>query len=128
LEEYKHKDLTGKIIGCAMQVHSFLGNGFPEVVYQRALALELEQAGISFQRELEMDIYYKEHLKPIGTRRVDFLAENTVLVELKAIGQLEDSHYAQILNYLKAYKIEVGLLINFGEPSLKFKRVVLTKK
>lgn len=111
-----------------MQVHSFLGNGFPEVVYQRALALELSQVGISFQRELEMDIFYKEYLKPIGTRRVDFLVESMVLVELKAIGQLEDSHYAQILNYLKAYKIEVGLLINFGEASLKFKRVVLTKK
>jgi GxxExxY protein len=128
LEEYKYKELTGKIIGCAMQVHSFLGNGFPEVVYQRALALELEQAGISFQRELEMDIYYKEHLKPIGTRRVDFLVENAVLVEMKSIGQLEDGHYSQILNYLKAYKIEVGLLINFGDSSLKFKRVVLSIK
>ena len=77
---------------------------------------------------MSVDIYYKEHLKPVGRRRVDFLVENTVLVEMKAIGQLEDGHYAQILNYLKAYKIEVGLLINFGESSLKFKRVVLTKK
>ncbi len=125
-EDFQHKELTGKLIGCAMQVHSFLGNGFPEVVYQRAFELELLQNGIAFQRELELDIYYKEHSQPIGTRRVDFLVENKVIVELKAIGKLEDGHYAQIINYLKAFKHEVGLLINFGEKSLTWKRVALS--
>ncbi len=123
-EVYKHKELTGRIIGCAMQVHSFLGNGFQEVIYQRALALEFEAAGIAYERELEMPIYYREHPKPIGTRRVDFLVERKVLVELKATTQITDVHYAQIINYLTAYKLEVGLLINFGEKSLKFKRFV----
>lgn len=117
-EEYKHKELTGKIIGCAMRVHSFLGNGFQEVIYQRALALELEEAGISYEREVEMPIYYREHPKPIGTRRADFLVERTVLVELKAMTELQNVHYAQIINYLTAYKLEIGLLINFGEKSL----------
>ncbi|HEY4194445.1 MAG TPA: GxxExxY protein [Mucilaginibacter sp.] len=125
MEEYKHSELTHKIIGCAMQVHSFLGNGFQELIYQRALALELSKAGLSFSRELEMPIFYKDYTEPIGTRRVDFLVENKVLVELKAISLLEDVHLAQILNYIKAYKLEIGLLINFGEKSLNFKRFVL---
>lgn len=125
MEEYKHSDLTHKIIGCAMQVHSFLGNGFQEVIYQRALAIEFVKAGLNFQRELEVPIFYKEYIEPIGTRRVDFLVEGIVLVELKAQIELNDTHINQILNYLKAYKIEVGLLINFGEKSLKFKRLVL---
>jgi len=125
MEEYKHSDLTHKIIGCAMQVHSFLGNGFQEVIYQRALTLELVKAGLNFQRELEVPIFYKEYLEAIGTRRVDFLVEGIVLVELKAQIELNDTHINQILNYLKAYKMEVGLLINFGEKSLKFKRLVL---
>ena len=125
MEEYKHSDLTHKIIGCAMQVHSFLGNGFQEVIYQRALTLELVKAGLNLQRELEVPIFYKEYLEAIGTRRVDFLVEGIVLVELKAQIELNDTHINQILNYLKAYKMEVGLLINFGEKSLKFKRLVL---
>ena len=108
-----------------MQVHSFLGNGFQEVIYQRALTLELVKAGLNFQRELEVPIFYKEYLEAIGTRRVDFLVEGIVLVELKAQIELNDTHINQILNYLKAYKMEVGLLINFGEKSLKFKRLVL---
>jgi GxxExxY protein len=124
-EEYKHSELTHKIIGCAMQVHSFLGNGFQEVIYQRALAIELAKTGLNFQRELEVPIFYKDYVDPIGTRRVDFLIEGTVLVELKALNQLDDLHLNQILNYLKAYKIEIGLLINFGEKSLKFKRLIL---
>ena len=126
MEEYKHSELTHKIIGCAMQVHSFLGNGFQEVIYQRALALEFSKIGLSYERELEMDIYYKDFPEPIGRRRVDFLVERKVLVELKAIIKLEDVQLAQILNYLKAYKIEIGLLINFGEKSLNFKRTILT--
>jgi len=125
MEEYKHSDLTHKIIGCAMQVHAFLGNGFQEVIYQRALTIELIKAGLNFQRELEVPIFYKEYLEAIGTRRVDFLVEGIVLVELKAQIELNDTHINQILNYLKAYKMEVGLLINFGEKSLKFKRLVL---
>lgn len=123
-EEYKYKELTGKIIGCAMRVHSFLGNGFQEVIYQRALAIELKEAGIAYERELSVPIYYREHPEPIGTRRVDFLVEGKVLVELKATTQITDVHYAQIINYLTAYKLEVGLLINFGEKSLQFKRFV----
>jgi len=127
-QEYKHSELTGKIIGCAMQVHSFLGNGFQELIYQRALALEFTKAGLDFKWELEMPIYYKDYVEPIGIRRVDFLVADTVLVELKAKPTLEDLHYAQLLNYLKVYKIEIGLLINFGEKSLNFKRLILSEK
>jgi len=108
-----------------MQVHSFLGNGFQEVIYQRAFAIELSKAGLDYQRELEVPIFYKEYVDPIGTRRVDFLVENKVLVELKAIALLDNIHINQVLNYLKAYKIEIGVLINFGENSLKFKRLIL---
>jgi len=118
---YKHSDLTAKIIGCAMKVHRLLGNGFQEVIYQRSLAIEMTNQGLSFSRELEMVIYYEGI--DVGTRRVDFLVDNKVLVELKAIGQLEDAHLAQALNYLEAYKLETGLLINFGSKSLEFKRI-----
>jgi len=127
-EEYKYSDITGKIIGCAMEVHKFLGNGFQEVIYQRALAIELERVGLSFQREIEQHIYYKDVSHPIGTRRADFIVENCILVELKAVVQLEEVHWAQILNYLKAYKLEVGLLINFGAKSLEYKRFVFSEK
>ena len=120
-EEYKYSELTGKIIKCAMTVHSALGNGFQEVIYQRALAIEMRLADISFSREFEMPIFYRE--EQIGTRRVDFLVENLVSVELKAITKLEDVHFAQAINYLEAYNLEIGLLINFGETSLNFKRL-----
>ena len=123
--ELKYRDITEKIIGASFEVHKFLGNGFQEVIYQRALAWELAKAGLSFAREIEQEIFYKELQEPIGTRRADFVIEGKVLVELKAIILLEDVHLAQILNYLKAYKLEVGLLINFGNKSLIFKRVVL---
>jgi GxxExxY protein len=125
-KEYKHSEITKKIIGCAMKVHSTLGNGFQEVLYQRALAIEMNKQGLSFNREMEMDIYYdSEH---IGTRRVDFFVEDKVMVELKALVNLEQAHLAQALNYLEAYKIEVGMLINFGAPSLQFKRLAIEKK
>ncbi len=124
MKHYKYQDLTQTIIGGAMHVHTFLGNGFQEVIYQRALAIELEQAGLKFQRELEVQIYYRDYPYPIGTRRVDFLVEGKVLVELKATTGLNEIHYAQIINYLTAYKLEVGLLINFGEKRLQFKRFV----
>jgi len=122
--ELKYKDLTEKIIGASFEVHKFLGNGFQEVVYQRALAYEMRQAGLAFAREIEQDIFYKDLPEPIGRRRADFVVEGKVLVELKAMIQLEDVHLAQALNYLKAYKLEVGLLINFGSKSLTFKRLV----
>ena len=95
------------------------------MIYQRALAWELGQRGLAFAREIEQDIFYKDLPEPIGTRRADFVVEDKVLVELKALIQLEDVHLAQALNYLKAYKLEVGLLINFGSKSLTFKRLVL---
>jgi len=123
--ELKYKDITEKIIGASFEVHKFLGNGFQEVIYQRALAYEMYKSGLEFSREIEQDIFYKDLDKPIGTRRADFVVEGKVLVELKAIIQLEDVHLAQALNYLKAYKLEVGLLINFGSKSLTFKRLVL---
>ena len=119
-EEIKD-DLTYKIIGCAMAVHSTLGNGFQEVIYQRALAIEMRKQGLEFERELEMPLYYDE--KHIGTRRVDFLVENSVMVELKALTKLEDVHLAQGLNYLVAYKVNLGLLLNFGAQSLEIKRL-----
>lgn len=114
-------DLTYKVIGCAMKVHSTLGNGFQEVIYQRALAIEMKNQGISFQRELEMPLYYEGH--SIGSRRVDFLVEETVMLELKALVKLEDVHLAQGLNYLVAYKVDKGLLVNFGAQSLEVKRL-----
>jgi GxxExxY protein len=125
MTELKYKDITEKIIGASFDVHGFLGNGFQEVIYQRALAWEMRQRGLEFAREIEQDIFYKDLPEPIGKRRADFVVENKVLVELKAIIQLEEVHLAQALNYLKAYKLEVGLLINFGSKSLTFKRLVL---
>ncbi|HMG67368.1 MAG TPA: GxxExxY protein [Chitinophagaceae bacterium] len=125
MPELKHKEITEKIIGASFEVHKFLGNGFQEVIYQRALAWELAQAGLSYVREIEQEIFYKQLQEPIGTRRADFVVEGKVLVELKAIIELEDVHLAQVLNYLKAYRLEVGLLINIGGKSLTFKRLVL---
>ncbi|MDR3327003.1 MAG: GxxExxY protein [Prevotellaceae bacterium] len=124
-EEYKYSALTEKIIGCAMTVHKILGNGFQEVIYQRALEIEMLLAGIHFNREFEMPIYYRE--QHIGTRRVDFFVENVISVELKAITQFENTNFAQAINYLEAYNLEIGLLINFGEISLKFKRLTNKK-
>lgn len=124
-KELKYKDITEKIIGASFEVHKFLGNGFQEVIYQRALAWEFSQAGLVYVREIEQDIFYKQLEEPIGTRRADFVVEGKVLVELKAVIALEDVHLAQVLNYLKAYRLEVGLLINFGSKSMTFKRLVL---
>lgn len=120
-ERYIYSDLSSKIVGCAMQVHSVLGNGFQEVIYQRALEIEMVDQGIAFSREHEMPVYYKN--QQIGNRRVDFLVDGVIAVELKAIIQLEDVHLAQAINYLEAYDLEVGLLINFGAKSLQFKRI-----
>lgn len=125
-KEYKHAGITKTIIGSAMKVHSTLGNGFQEVIYQRALAIEMKKQGLSYKRELEMPIYYDG--KQIGTRRVDFFVENKVMLELKAVTQLEKVHMAQAINYLEAYQIETGLIINFGATSLEFKRLTIEKK
>jgi len=122
---YKYSDLTGKIIGCAMQAHSTLGNGFQEVIYQRCLAIEMGKQNLTYQREIEMPIHYDDI--EVGTRRADFLVEEKVLVELKAITELDKVHLAQALNYLEAYKMEVGLLINFGATRLQFKRLIHNK-
>ena len=124
MSELKYADITQKIIGASFEVHKFLGNGFQEVIYQRALAYEMGLVGLVFAREIEQHIFYKNLPEPIGTRRADFVVEGKVLVELKAVIQLEDVHFAQVLNYLKVYKLPVGLLINFGSKSLTFKRLV----
>lgn len=124
-KEYKYSELTSKIIGCSMEVHKILGNGFQEVIYQRALEKEMALQSLSFAREFEMPIFYKG--EQIGTRRVDFLVEEVVSVELKALVKLEDVHLAQAINYLEAYNLEIGLLINFGTKSLEFKRLINSK-
>ena len=122
----KYEHITKKIIGAAFEVHKFLGNGFQEVIYQRALAIEMGKVGLDFDREVEHDIYYKNFPESIGTRRADFVVAGKILVELKAITILEDVHQAQLLNYLEAYRLEVGLLLNFGEKSLEIRRQILT--
>ena len=121
MTNYKYKEITEKIIGSAMKVHAALGNGFQEVIYQRALEIEMKDAGLNFAREFSMPVFYKN--QQIGERRVDFFVEEKIMVELKAIIQLENVHLAQAKNYLEAYNIQVGLLINFGSTSLQFKRL-----
>ena len=121
----KYQDLTHQIIGSAMEVHRHLGNGFQEVIYQRALAHELMLRGISFNREVEMPVFYKD--KQVGARRVDFLVEEIISTELKVVIQLENGHLAQGLNYLEAYNLEVGLLLNFGVTRLQYKRLINRK-
>ena len=113
--------ITYKINGCAMKVHNTLGNGFQEVIYQRCLSIELARAGLTHAREVEQTIYYEGI--DVGTRRADFIVENQVIVELKALINLEGVHLAQAKNYLVAYNFQIGLLINFGSTSLQFKKV-----
>ena len=124
-EQYKYSCITSKIIRSAMTVHSSLGNGFQEIIYQRALDLEMRLMTLTFSREFEMPILYRE--QQIGTRRVDFLVEGIICVELKAITKLENVHFAQAINYLEAYNLEIGLLINFGEIALSFRRLTNKK-
>ena len=118
--------LTYQIIGCAMEVHKILGNGFQEVIYQRCLAIEMESVGLSFGREIEQPIFYRG--VDVGTRRADFIVANQVVVELKALTALEDVHIAQAKNYLVAYDFEIRLLINFGANSLEYRRIFNDKK
>ncbi|MFI5160946.1 MAG: GxxExxY protein [Sphingobacteriales bacterium] len=120
-DKLRYEELTHKIIGCAMQVHSALGNGFQEVIYQNALEIEMAEQGMKFEREKEMPILYRG--RQVGTRRVDFFIGSEIMLELKATIQLEDVHLAQAINYLEAFNKEIGLLINFGSQSLTFKRL-----
>ena len=122
MEAYKHKELTGAIIGCAMRVHSTVGIGFPEVVYQRCLAIEMRDYKLAFEREPELPLFYRG--EKVGSRRADFLVGNVILVELKAKSEITLLHHAQVLNYLNAYRLEVALLLNFGETRLTYKRFV----
>jgi GxxExxY protein len=115
----KYKELTHKIIGAAMKVHSTLGGGFQEVIYQRALAIEFSRNHLAFNREMEMKIYYEDI--EIGIRRVDFFVEDQIMVELKAVSELNDLHLNQAMNYCQAYELPIGLLINFGSRSLQYK-------
>lgn len=124
--EYKYSDITGKIIGCAMKVHSKMGNGYREIIYQRCLEIEMTKSGLSFNRELEVNVYYEENI--VSKRKVDFLVEGVISVELKAITELDQENLNQALNYLEAYKREVGLLINFGAKKLQFKRLINSKQ
>lgn len=124
IQDLKYHELTEKIIGCAMKVHRYFGPGFPEVVYKRALIIELRKLGISCREEVVRDIIYEE--KTIHKRRLDMLVEDVVLVELKAIKEIDNAEMNQILNYLRVFQIEVGLLLNFGGPSLFFKRYIHT--
>ena len=125
-EEYKYSGITQRIIGCAMRVHSALGCGFPEIIYHRAMIIEMKDEGLNFESEKEITVYYKNQI--VGKRRVDFFVEGVVSVEIKAISELNDSNLNQGLNYLEAFKIEVGLLLNFGSKSLQFKRLINSKK
>lgn len=121
-EKYKYSDLTSKIIGCAMEVHNNLGNGFQEVIYQRALSIEMNMQNLIHEREKEIPLSYKGY--DIGTRRVDFFVDEKIMVEIKAVKALEDVHLAQAINYLEAYNMEIGLLIDFGNIRLQFKRIM----
>lgn len=120
MADFKYGELTEKIIGASFRVHNTLGNGFQEVIYQRALELEFKAMDLPYAREFEMPIFYLE--QQIGTRRVDFLIQDKISVELKAIIKLEEVHFAQAINYLEAYNLDVGLLINFGSKRMEFHR------
>jgi GxxExxY protein len=124
-EKYKYSDVTAKILGASFEVHKILGNGFQEVIYQRALEEEFFLQGLSYSREFEMPVFYKK--KQIGTRRVDFLIETVISVEIKAVIKLEDVHLAQAINYLEAYNLEIGMLLNFGAKSLEYRRLINSK-
>lgn len=124
-KKYYKSDITGKVIKCSQKVHGILGNGFQEVIYQRALEIELEKSGLKFEREKEMDIIYDKVL--VGYKRVDFLVDEDIMIELKALTKIEDVNIAQLINYIEAYKVKVGLLINFGSKSLEVKRYIKSR-
>ena len=124
-KELKNSQITGEVIGACMRVHSELGNGFQEKIYQKCVEIEFQNLAMPFERELVMPLYYKK--QKVGSRRVDFLVADKVLLELKAVTEITTTHHSQILNYLQAYQLQIGLLINFGEESLKFKRFINSK-
>lgn len=126
MQTYKHTEITKEIIGCGFKVHNYFGSSFQEVIYQRALAYELTRVDVKYSREIAMQIFYKDCEYSLGTRRVDFLVEEKVIVELKAVSALTDAHIAQTLNYMKIWRVEVGLLINFGAKSMEYKRLILS--
>lgn len=121
----KYSELTGQIIGCAMKVHRYFGPGFPEIVYKRALMIELEKIGLDYKQEVEKDIIYECRL--ISKRRLDLIVQNIILAELKARKEIDNGDYNQMINYLRVFGMEVGLLLNFGGPSLQYKRFVNSK-
>jgi GxxExxY protein len=125
-KDYPYSDITEKIIGCAMKVHSYFGLGFPEIIYKRGLMLEFDKVGLRYNNEVEKDIWYHNQL--IGKRRLDLIVEEKVLIELKAVAEVDDKTFNQITNYLNVFDIEVGLLLNFGMKSLQFKRFANTRK
>lgn len=124
-EEYLYSDVTEKIIGICMKIHSTIGKGFPEYIYQRALEIELQRTQFTFQREKEWNVYY-EGIQ-IGKRRIDFIVNDKVLIELKALSNFEPAHYNQVINYLQVFQLPIGLLINFGKDSLEFRRFTNNK-
>ena len=124
-QEYKHSDITEKIIGCAMRVHQRMRNGYPELIYHKCLIIEFKKIALCFLNEIELPIFYDDI--EVGKRRADFLIENKVIVEIKALSELTDVHLAQALNYLEAMNLEIGLLINFGSKSLEVKRLINNK-
>ena len=124
-EEYKHWEITQKIIGCAMTVHNFLGPGFPEIIYERSLLIEINNSGLNCERQIERDVFFRGI--SVGKRKLDLVVEEKVLLELKALSINENNYNCQILNYLKVFGFEVGLLLNFGKPSLEFKRFAMSK-
>jgi len=124
-EEYKYSEITAKVIGCGMKVHGKMRNGYPELIYHRCLAIEFEKEKIAFRSEVELPIFYEGIA--VGKRRVDFLIENAVVLEIKAVSELNDTHLAQALNYLEGFNLEIGLLLNFGSKSLEIKRIINNK-
>ncbi|MEO1486915.1 MAG: GxxExxY protein [Bacteroidota bacterium] len=119
---YKHESYY--IIGLCMDVHNELGKGFSEAVYAEALEYELKDSGVPFQKEMKYPVFYKnQRLKPYYY--ADFVIEDKIIIELKAVEKLTTSHVKQTLNYLAVSKLKLGLLVNFGEDSLVYKRVVL---
>ncbi len=124
-EEYKYSEITAKVIGCAMKVHQKMRNGYPEIIYHRCLIIEFKKENILFQREVNLPVFYEGN--KVGTRRVDFLLDKKVVLEIKAVSELTDAHLAQALNYMEAMNLEIGLLLNFGAKSLEIRRIINNK-
>jgi GxxExxY protein len=123
--ELKYADITEKIIGCAMKVHRKIGLGYPEVIYARCLAIEFDRINLRYEKEKNLKVYYDEFI--VGGRRVDFMVEEKIVVELKATAELTNKDFVQSLNYLESHRQEIALLINFGAKSLQFKRIINNK-